>query len=349
MSEKNNEQQKRERLKKEKPVVFEKILKIKERVENGIPTPMIDIAYNYICNLSCRHCMISRLTPKASHLNPAMMRNISNQAHELGLCQFTLSGGEPLLFPDLEEVIAALQPDKFHLSMSTNGHFLTLEKAQFLKSIGLDKVKISLDDFDAARHDENRGSQGAYAKAIAAMENAREAGLNVAIQTVVSHQNCRTERTWQLAEFGEKNGFAVDVMLAKPVGEWEGRHDVMIDDADLAFLKEVHERYPALHLDTFPTYGIDRGCGCVNSNLHITPYGDVLPCGFIHITLGNLFEESLDTILRRGMSIKHFGCYQAKCLSGHNRHFVEQYMSKFYGKALPISWKDAFTGEDFIK
>ena len=181
------------------------------------------------------------------------------------------------------------------------------------------------------------------------MFNARDAGLNVAVQTVISHQNCRSERTRQLADFGQKNGFAVDVMLAKAVGEWEGRHEVLIDEEDLKYLWEIHQEIPALHLDTFPTYGIDRGCGCVNSNLAITPYGDVMPCGFIHISIGNLFEETLEDILKRGMSIKHFGTYQKYCLSGMNRDFINKFMTKFYGKPLPISWHEAFTDEDFIK
>lgn len=349
MSVKPTEEQKREKLKREKPLVFEKIVKIKERLSQGIPTPMIDIAYSYACNLSCKHCMVTRITPKERALDPAMMRNISDQAHELGLCQFTLSGGEPLVFKRLDDIIAAMQPDKFHLSMSTNGHFLTYEKACHLKSIGLDKVKISLDDFDAARHDANRQSEGAYQKAVTAMENAARAGLNVAVQTVISHQNCKTERTEELARFGQEHGYAVDVMLAKAVGAWEGKHEVLIDDDDYQHLWEVHQKYPALHVDTFPTYGIDRGCGCVNSNLHITPYADVLPCGFIHISLGNLFEESLADILARGMSIKYFGRYQKKCLSGHNRCFIDKFMTKFYDRQLPVHWSEVFLEEDFIQ
>ncbi|OQA84039.1 MAG: Cyclic pyranopterin monophosphate synthase [Lentisphaerae bacterium ADurb.Bin242] len=343
------EKQKREKLKREKPLVFEKILKIKDRLDRGIPTPMVDIAYSYLCNLHCKHCMVSRMAPKKRKLDVAMMRSISDQAHAFGLCQFTLSGGEPLILKELDDVIAAMQPDKFHLSMSTNGHFLTEEKALHLKKIGLDKVKVSIDDFDEKLHDRNRENAGAYQKAIAALFNAQKAGLNVVIQTVVSHQNCKTDRTLKMAEFAQKNGFSVDVMLAKAVGQWEGKHEVLIDDSDMEYLKQVHETYSALHLDTFPTYGIDRGCGTVNSLLQITQYGDVLPCGFIQISLGNLFEESLADILARGMRIRHFGCYHKKCLSGHDREFIEQYMTKFYGKPLPINWCEAFGEEDFIQ
>ncbi len=349
MTEKEMEQAKRAKLKREKPFVYEKVLKIADRHAAGIPTPIVDIAYSTVCNLKCLHCSARRLTPKKHKLTPEVLKNFTSQADALGLCQLNLSGGEPLLFTPLDKIFEALQPDKFHLSMSSNGHFLTLEKAKELKKMGLDKIKISLDDFDEAKHDANRMDTGAYQKAMKAFFAAQEAGLSVVVQTVVTHENCCTSRTVKMAEFCQENGFTLDVMLAKAIGAWEGKHEVLCDGKDLQFLKEVHDSIPALHLDTFPTYGIDRGCGTVDSTIHMTPYGDILPCVFIHISLGNIFEESLETILKRGKSIKHFAEYHPCCLSGMDRNFINKYMSKFYGKEIPISWKDAFTKEDFIQ
>jgi MoaA/NifB/PqqE/SkfB family radical SAM enzyme len=233
--------------------------------------------------------------------------------------------------------------------MSTNGFFLTKEKAKHLKSLGLDKVKISLDDFDEKLHDANRNMEGAYKKAMDALFNASEAGLNVVIQTLITHQNCQTSRTVEMAKFALKHGFVMDVMIAHPAGEWEGREDVLITKADADYMREVHTKYPSLHRDVFPTYGIERGCGSVNSNLHLTPYGDILPCGFIHISIGSIFKEPLKDILDRGMSIRHFGKFNPLCLSGEDRNFINNYMAKTYGKPLPVHWSEVFTEEDLIR
>ncbi len=343
------ENARRERLKLEKPLAFAKILMLAERFKAGMATPVIDIGYNLACNLKCKHCFTTRFTKKGRTLTPADLKKLSDEAHELGLCQFVISGGEPLILKDLKEAITALQPDKFHLSMSTNGYFLTTEMAKNLKAWGIDKVKISLDDFDEKQHDQNRDSDGAYKKAMDALFNAQEAGLGVVIQTVISHQNCRTDRTVQMAKFAQEHGFVVDVMIAHAVGEWEGKHERLIDEQDAAYMKEVHEQYPALHRDTFPTYGIERGCGCINSNLHLTQGGDILPCGFIPISMGNIFEESLGAILKRGQSIKYFKEYNPLCLSGEDRSFIDKYMTQCYGKPLPVHWSEVFTEEDFIK
>jgi MoaA/NifB/PqqE/SkfB family radical SAM enzyme len=339
----------REKLRREKPLVYEKILRLDERFKAGMATPVVDICYNRACNLKCRHCFTTRFTKKDRSLSPPDMKRFTDEAHEIGLCQLVLSGGEPLILKDLEEVIEALQPDKFHLSMSTNGYFLTPEMARNLKAWGLDKVKISIDDFDERMHNENRRNNNAYRKAMAALFNARDAGLSVVIQTCITHENCRTDRTVQMAKFAQENGFVVDVMIAHAVGEWEGRHDMLIDEADAAYMREVHRQYPSLHRDTFPTYGIDRGCGSVQSNLHLTQYGDILPCGFIHISLGSIFEESLAAILERGMNIRHFKEYNPLCLSGEDRNFIEKYMAKFYGKPLPVPWTEVFGEEDFVR
>lgn len=349
MKEKELEQAKRAKLMREKPEVFKKVLQIEERYKKGIATPIIDIAYSYACHLKCQHCTASGFEMKELKLTPDELRKISDEAHALGLCQFCISGGEPLIFKDLDEVVRSLQPNKFHLAMSTNGHFMTPEMALHLKEIGLDKVKISLDDFDEKRHDDNRNSNGAYRKAIAAMFNAKGAGLSVVIQTVVTRQNCQTDRIIQMAKFAQEHGFTVDVLIARATGAWEGRHEVLINEEDAAFLRKAHEQYPVLHRDTFPSYGMDKGCGCVDATLHITPYGDVLPCVYIHISIGNIFEESLSDIIKRGQSIRHFKEHNSLCLSGEDRGFINKYMAKFYGKPLPIHWSETFEEDDFVK
>lgn len=349
MQEKEIESAKRAKLRREKPAVYDKVIKIAGRHQKGIATPIIDIAYSYGCNLKCRHCTASRFEKKERSLAPADLRKLSGEADALGLCQFCISGGEPLIFKDLDEVIAALQPDKFHLAMSTNGHFMTPEMAKRLKAAGLDKVKISLDDFDEKKHNENRNSGGAYQKAISAMLNAKAAGLSVVIQTVITHQNCQTDRLYKMAKFAQENDFTVDMLIARATGAWEGKHEVLIDEADAEFLRKAHEQYPVLHRDTFPSFGIDKGCGCVDSTLHVTQYGDVTPCVYIPIAIGSLFKESLAAIIKRGQSFKCFSKYSALCLSGEDRGFIGKYMSRSYGKPLPIDWSEAFGPEDIEK
>lgn len=277
------------------------------------------------------------------------LRDFAKQADDLGIAQFNISGGEPLVFDNLNDILEALNPERFHISMSSNGLLLTKAKAKALKEKGLDKIRISLDSFDEEEYLKTRKLKGSYDKAIEGLMNAKEAGLQAVIQTVVSHQNCRTKSTEELAKFANENGFNLDVLIARAIGEWEGKEEVLIDKEDADYLLELRNKYPVVHRDTFPTYGQNRGCGCVKNVLHLTKYGDILPCVFIHISIGNIFDEPLKDIIDRGLSIKWFGEYQPVCLSGEDKRFIKNYMSKFYEKPLPISYKDVFTEEDYIK
>ena len=345
---KGAEQNSRNKLKSEKPLVYEKIIKYDEKFARGEVIPIVDIQYDYTCNLRCKHCSNLSFEKKDTVLTPEVLKDFADQMDVLGLAQLGISGGEPLLFKDLEDALMAIGPERFHIFISTNGMFLTPEKAMRLKSLGLDKVKISIDSMDAELHDANRDKKGVYSKAMEALFNAKNAGLAVVAQHCVTHQSVRTENTERLAEFCQENGFALDIMIARAIGKWEGNHDVLIDDDDAAHLRELHQKYPVLFRDTYPSYGMDRGCGTVRNILSLTKYGDVLPCVFIHVSLGNIFEEPLKDIIERGLSIKHFHSYNPLCLSGEDRNFINNYMSRFYGKSLPISWKEAFTDEDFI-
>ena len=341
------ENSRRERLRKEKPLVYEKIIGYEKKTARGEPTPVVDFTYDYACNMHCAHCSNACFTEKKRVLTLEDLRGLSRQADELGLAQFVVSGGEPLVFPDLDDIITALDPTKFHIAMSTNGLLLTKERAVHLKEIGLDKVKLSLDSLDEETYNQTRQQSGAYNKAIQGIMNAREAGLQVAIGALVTHQNCISENTERLARFAHENEMNMDVYGAKAIGRWEGKEEILLETGDIDYLVQLRNQYPEVHCDFFPTYGKCGGCNAVKGAVHITKYGDVLPCVFIHISIGNIFEERLEDILNRGFRIKWFRSHPI-CLSGVDRNFIRNYMSKFYGKPLPISWREAFTEEDFI-
>lgn len=343
------ENARREKLRKEKPLVYEKIMKYDEKLARGESTAIIDFCFDYKCNMHCTHCSNSEFEKKDRVLTIEDLRDFAEQADRLGLAQFNISGGEPLCFDNLDDIIKALNPEKFHISMSTNGLLLTEERAKHLKAIGLDKMKISLDSIDEEVYMQTRQIAGTYQKAKDSLFIAKNAGIQTAIQTVISHQNCQTKATEELAKFANDNGFNLDIMIARAIGRWEGKEEVLITPEDNEFLLNLRNKYPVVHRDTFPTYGQNRGCGAVTNVLHLTKYGDILPCVFMHISIGNIFEESLEDIINRGLSIKWFGQHCPTCLSGENKVFIRDYMSKFYGKPLPVSYKEVFTERDYIK
>lgn len=342
---------KREQLKREKPYVYEKIMKYDEKVKKGESIAILQFQYDYTCNFHCQHCCITKIGAKNKNrfFTPASVKELSKQADEMSLAHIVITGGEPLVFPDFDEIVKAIDPQKFYITSDTNGWFLDEKRAKHLKSIGVDKIQLSLDSLNAKEHDEFRRKPGSHERCMRAIDATLNAGLNIIIQTVVTKQRIRSEEFIEFLEFGKKKGIGIFVTYAKPVGDWEGNYDVMINRDDMDYVRELEKRYNVFtHLT--PSYGLNLGCIAVKRMVSVTKYGDIMPCPYIHVSLGNFFEEPLKNILERGMKIKFFGNYCDTCLIAEDRNFIKEYEEKkIYGKPLPVPCTEVFAKEDFIK
>ncbi len=348
---KPEENEKRNLLKKEKPYVYEKIMKYDEKIKQGESVAILQFQYDYTCNFACQHCDITRLRGKSESrfFTIKDVKELSRQADEMGLAHIVITGGEPLVFPDFDDIVKAIDPQKFYITSDTNGWFLDAAKAKHLKNIGLDKIQLSLDSLLAAEHDEFRRKPGSHERALRAIDASLEAGLNIIIATVVTKQRVRSQEFIEFLEFAKKKGVGVFVTYAKPVGAWEGNYNVLIDKDDMDYLRGLEKKYNVFtHLT--PAYGLNLGCIAVKRMVSITKYGDVMPCPYIHVSLGNFFEEPLKDIIQRGMKIKYFKDYIDTCLIAEDRKFINDYEAKkLYGKPLPVPYSEVFTDDDFVK
>ena len=344
------EQSKRTLLKSQKPLAYEKILKYKEKVERGESIAILQFQYDYACNFHCQHCCITRLQNKKNErfFNISDIKELARQADEMGLAHIVITGGEPLVFPDFDDIVQALDPQKFYITSDTNGWYLNKQRARHLKSIGVDKIQLSLDSLSAAEHDAFRRKAGSHQKALRAIDASLEAGLNIILATVVTKKRVRSQEFIDYLEFAKRNGIGVFVTYAKPVGAWEGNFDILVTREDMDYVRKLEERYNVFtHLT--PAYGLNLGCIAVKRMVSVTKYGDIMPCPYIHTSLGNFFKEPLKNIIERGMKIKYFGQHIDTCLIAEDRNFIENYdVKKIYGKPLPVPYAEVFGAEDFL-
>ena len=348
---KSDETGKRNKLKKEKPYVYKKIKKFGEKLKRGESIAIIQFQYNYVCNFHCQHCSVKRFQGRKEgrQFTIADVKKLARQADELGLARFAITGGEPLIFKDLDELVAAIGPQKFYINCDTNGWFLDKKKAKHLKSIGVDRIQLSLDSLDPAEHDSFRRAKGSHKRAMKAVDASLDAGLAIFIQTVVTKQRLHSDEFIKFVEYFNKKGVGVFVSYAKPVGSWEGNFDVLVDKNDMKYFEKLEKKYKVFtHLT--PAYGLNMGCIAVKGMISVTQYGDVMPCPYIHTSIGNVFKEPLKEIIQRGLSIKYFGEHTETCLIAEDRKFINKVVvKKIYGKPLPVPYNKVFTSEDYIK
>ena len=109
------------------------------------------------------------------------------QPQELGTSMIGFTGGEPLLRPDIEDIINLVGDKSMSLMFST-GYGLTKERVNGLKAAGLGIPVVSLDHYDAAKHDKRRGKEGMHATAIKAIEMYQAENMYVAVSFVSDHE-----------------------------------------------------------------------------------------------------------------------------------------------------------------
>ncbi|MGM5487316.1 MAG: radical SAM protein [Nanobdellota archaeon] len=113
---------------------------------------------------------------------------------EMGIKKIRITGGEPLIHPDLYAIIENAKAQGFFVEVCTNGLLLTEETADRFARLGLDQVSISLDAGESELHDRIRGRKGAFEKAVQAFRylRAKDPFMKLHCNTVIMNKNYQT-------------------------------------------------------------------------------------------------------------------------------------------------------------
>jgi SynChlorMet cassette radical SAM/SPASM protein ScmF len=196
-----------------------------ERDFSGIPP--LEQLYFYLtegCNLACRHCWLApKHDPNGSRYAsvPAeLFEKIIDEAIPLGLKGVKLTGGEPLLHPEITRLLRLLRQRDLRLTLESNGLLCTPSVAAEIARSHNPFVSISLDGVDAETHDWVRGVLGSFQSAMEGLTNLAQAGVETQIISAVMRRNAdQLESIIQLAEkFGVRS---VKFNIVQPIARGE--------------------------------------------------------------------------------------------------------------------------------
>jgi len=159
------------------------------------------------CNLRCRHCWIA---PKFQANDPGktlpveLFKHIVNQAKTLGLTGVKLTGGEPLLHPDIKIILQYIQAEGLDLTVETNGVLCTADLARQMAACRNPSVSVSLDGADPKTHEFVRKVNGCFAGAVAGIKHLVEAGIEP--QIIMSVMRCNRDQMEEIVELAESIG-----------------------------------------------------------------------------------------------------------------------------------------------
>lgn len=304
------------------------------------PLRTVDITFDYRCNYNCRHCYAHGLENKSRQLLSfkEIIENIDICIKE-GAIHFNIIGGEPTINFNLFSTISYIHNKGALVSLATNGSILTKEYVAKLKECKLDVVLISLDYLDTERQDGFTRTKGSFLKAIEAIENCKDVGLTVFISTVITKDKLQSNEFNRMLHFCKDKKIMCHINLPTLYGLWKGRKDLIFDDQGIKTIKALYND-PYVRSCEMSAYFL-KGCSPGLEKLHITPYGDVLPCTFIPISFGNIRRESLNSIRERMHKFSFFNSYNEMCIPSTNEKYHELFEKTTENiESLPVDFRE---------
>lgn len=278
----------------------------------------VTLAVTNRCPLNCWHCYNAGRSQV--DLPFETVRRLVADLQSMGAVMVTLTGGEPLLRDDLEDIAAAFD-DRSCVIVGTTGIGLTSRRASGLQRSGVFAVGISLDSADAAEHDRLRGKAGAFEDACLAVRVAAEAGLYPYVVSVATRQFLDPERFIPFMQFAGRIG-ALEVHLLEPSasGRLADRGDVLLraDERQMIFDYQGRvaddEGLPILSSFAYIESPGAFGCGAGLTHMYIDGSGEVCPCNLVPLSFGNVANEPLADILAKMAC--HFRKPRTCCVGG---------------------------------
>jgi MoaA/NifB/PqqE/SkfB family radical SAM enzyme len=323
-----------------RPRVHEKIQRYFREMASGYISPILRLKINRsLCNFHCAHCCeepyMTRDLKKRTGLpdprpqmGPAEYKKLSEEADEYGIFRFVLTGGEALMDKNLDKLIGVLDPQKHLIILDTNGWTFDDSKAKWFADLGGYKAQISLDSYIEEEHDQFRGKLGSYKRVMRALSASKNAGLELLISTCIVRDRVFTKEFEDLCLFCKEGDIPLYVTLAKPVGTAREHDDWVCVKRDVDHLKLLEEKYNIFtHMS--PSYGQPGRCITVKGINTINHDGELIPCPYMDLSIGNIVKESLATVLNRGMRNKWLGPYRDECIIGEHKGFI-----KFHNQAV---------------
>lgn len=265
------------------------------------------------CNLACAHCYMDAKTLKYGGENEltteevcGLLDDIAGRSTET---MVVLTGGEPLMRGDLEELVAHGVKRGLSMVVGTNGVALTDKRVQSLKAAGAMGAGISVDSLDPEKHDAFRGLPGAWEKTLNGIEACKRHNLSFQIHFSVTESNAGEVPA--MIDFARASGARVlNVFFLVCTGRGESMSDIspityervlnqlvaaQEQSQDLLIRARCAPHYKRIAYQRNPGSTLTRaagyeGGGCL-AGIHycrITPEGGVTACPYIPEEEGNI-------------------------------------------------------------
>ena len=164
-----------------------------QRPQVAAPTGPV-VIWNLIrrCNLTCKHCYATSADKDfPGELSTAQVYEVMGDLKGYGVPVLILSGGEPLMRPDIFDISHRAKELGFYVGLSSNGTLITRDNIDRIGAVGYDYVGVSLDGMRET-HDLFRRRQGAFDESLRGIRLCQDAGIKVGLRFTLTSDNAAT-------------------------------------------------------------------------------------------------------------------------------------------------------------
>jgi pyrroloquinoline quinone biosynthesis protein E len=276
----------------------------------------VDVFVTSRCNLRCVHCFSSREGKGNRDLSIQELESIFSQLEQMGVMEVRLTGGEPLLHPEVHKLLAIIQKKRFRKVLITNGTLLDEENVRHLKKAGVIPT-VSLEDVNAKEHDVFSGVAGSFKRTMTALNLLKKQGVQYGINCCLHKGNlnrCEDVIKLSIRQGADRIAFLdlKDVGRMKKNREWIPAWNAYQNIFDyLLIAKARYRKRIDVSLDVFlhchplreSILELKKGyvsCKAGKNRLTIDSDAAVYPCNLVlsdpQWVMGNLRKETLADI-----------------------------------------------------
>jgi len=292
-------------------LAYDRFLKGVISITSGNPLPVVtNFAVTPRCPCNCWHCSFSDRSKK-DILSLDQLKKAIYDVQDLGTSVIGLTGGEPLLRDDLEDIIASIDKRSMPIIFTT-GYKLTRDRVKSLKKAGLEIPVISLDHYKAEIHDRGRRKEGIFDDALNAIKLFQDEGFYVAVSFVPDKSLVSNRREiFKVIDFFKEIGIN-DMRLTSPIlsGKLTSKPEERLSAENVNTIFEIQKKctrtrgYPGVFAYDFFESEKYYGCGAGFNYMFIDSQGNVCPCDFTMLSFGNMLERPIREIWEE--TSKHF-------------------------------------------
>lgn len=332
-----------------------------------------DILFNKVqicvtgkCNMNCLHC-------RDSHTNREIKINdvykiidfaLSNRDEEI---EIVISGGEPLLYSNLYDIMDYTKNKNIHLELTTNGYLVTQDFIN--KIINYDdkfSVSISLDSTNKDKHDSFRNFNGAFDKAISSIKLFVDNNIDIRIRTTIPADSLyEIEKMANLCITLGVKTLAIGTVM--PVGNAATNSDLLVSKEQMKMFISEYMRIKNLYsekldvltseclkdlgetnvTDSSGDFIILEGCNAGTASFNVNQNGDITPCSMFHAPIANIYtcpsiensfknSDLLKTLLSRDYEGPCRNCSKQFTCGGCRQRAL--YYTGNYKASDPLCW-----------